>query len=218
MSPRGHLWARGNLAIAGLALSGMLAITAPAGATTLRKMDLPELVDAAERIVHARAVTSSVYWDPTETQIYTDTTFDVVSEAKGAGSSTLTVTLLGGTIGDVEMRAEGGPIFSLGEEVVLFTVSRPDGNNDLVGYTQGVMRVVVEDAGDKIAVSEVPLGINLVQLGGPAPMPVRPSPMRAPLGVLVEEIRQMVLNGQPAGPVISKTPETDPVAPGDEIQ
>ena len=217
MSDRSHFRARGTLAAAGVACLGLLAAIAPAGATTLRRMDLPELVSSADRIVHARAIDKTVYWDPTGTQIYTDTTFDVVAEAKGLGPSTLTVTLLGGRIDPAEMKEEGAPVFGLGEEVVLFTLQRPDGKNDLVGFTQGVMRVLTEDSGDKIAVSEVPLGVTLVQLGGPQPAVVRPSPMRAPLGILLEDIRQMILNGQPAGPVISPTPETDPVAAGSEI-
>ena len=217
MSHRSHPWAGGSLIAACLVGLGLLLTASPADATTLRKMDLPEIVTAADRIVHARAIDKTVYWDPTGTQIYTDTTFEVVSEAKGTGPSTLTVSLLGGRIDPVEMREEGAPIFTVGEEVVLFTLDRPDGKNDLVGFTQGVMRVLTEDTGDKTAVSEVALGVTLVQVGGPQPVVVRPSPFRAPLGVLMEDIRQMILNGQPSGPVISATPDTDPVAPGSEI-
>jgi len=217
MSDRSHLWARRSLVAAGLAGLGLILTATHAGATTLRKMDLPELVSSADRIVHARAVDKTVYWDPTGTQIYTDTSFEVVAEAKGQGPATLTVTLLGGRIDPVEMKEEGAPVFGMGEEVVLFTLDRPDGKSDLVGFTQGVMRVLTEDTGDKIAVSEVALGVTLVQLGGPQPVVVRPSPLRAPLGILLEDIRQMILNGQPTGPVISTTPATDPVAPGSEI-
>src|SRR5215475_10130926 len=108
-------------------------------ATTLRRMDLPELVSSADRVVYARAVASTVAWDPTGTQIFTDTTFEVIDSAKGQGPTTLTVTLLGGRIDPVEMLQEGTPVFAPGDEVVLFTADRPDGKCDLVGFTQGVM-------------------------------------------------------------------------------
>ena len=213
-----HKWVRGTLFTTGLACLGLLISSAPARATTLRKMDLPELVSEADRVVHARAVDSTVYWDPTGTQIYTDTSFEVIAEAKGTGAPTLVVTLLGGRIDPVEMREDGAPSFALGDEVVLFALDRPDGKMNLLGFTQGVMRVVTEANGDKIAVSEVPLGVSLVQLTGPQPALVKPSPMRAPLAMLLEEIRLMVGGSGPTGPVISSTPDTDPVAPGDEIQ
>src|SRR5262249_43395364 len=116
MPCRDHLLARGLLVSAGLTAMGLLATASPVHATTLRKMDLSELVVAADRIVDARAISSTVYWDPTETQIYTDTTFEVIDEAKGSGPTTVTVTLLGGTIGEVELRSEGAPIVALGDE------------------------------------------------------------------------------------------------------
>lgn len=216
MSHRRRTWLRGTLIAAGLAWLG-LATVVPAGATTLRKMDLAELVGTADRVVNARAVSNTVYWDPTGTQIFTDTTFEVIAEAKGQGPSTMTVTLLGGRIDPVEMLEEGTPAFSAGEEVVLFTVERLDGKNDLVGFTQGVMRVLTDAAGEKIAVGQVPLGVTLVQVGGPQPAVVRPSPMAAPLGTFMDDIRHIVDGSRPSVPTISMSPETDPVEPGSEI-
>jgi hypothetical protein len=217
LHPR-HKWVRGTLMTAGFSCLGLLITSAPASATTLRKMDLPELVSGADRVVHARAVDSTVYWDPSGTQIFTDTSFEVLAEAKGQGPSTLVVTLLGGRIDPVEMREDGAPSFALGDEVVLFALNRPDGKMNVLGFTQGVMRVITDSSGDKIAVSEIPMGVSLVQVTGPQPSVVRPSPMRAPLGILLEDIRLMVSGSGPTGPVISSTPDTDPVAPGDEIQ
>lgn len=218
MSDHYHRHTRAVLMAAGLAGLGLLVTSFPAGATTLRKMDLPELVSSADRVVHARAISSTVYWDPTETQILTDTTFEVLDETKGVGPQQLTVNLLGGQIGDVEMNAEGAPVFVTGDEVVLFTLERADGKSDLVGYTQGVMRVVTETttgAGGeavpmKIAKSEVLLGVTLVQAGAPQLTEVKPSLLSAPLATLLSDIRQIADGTRPATPVISATPDTDP--------
>jgi len=201
-----------HLAAASLLSLVCLATVPPADATTLRKMDLPELVSLADRIVDARAISRNVYWDPSGTQIYTDTTFEVLAEAKGQGPATLTVTLLGGRIDPLEMREEGTPGFSVGEEVVLFTLERPDGNHNLVGFTQGVMRVQPDaDSGEKFAVSEVPLGVTLVDPGQTQAASSRPSPLRAPLASLLDQVRQIVAGTQPPGPIFATTPETDPL-------
>src|SRR5262245_61726313 len=129
-----------------LAALVVAAVALPAGATTLRRMEMGEMVSRAERIVHARAVGKNVHWDASGTQIFTDTTFEVIDEAKGKGPRQLTVSLLGGTIGGVDMREEGTPFFKLGEEVVLFTTPLPDGKKALVGFTQGAMRVAGDPA------------------------------------------------------------------------
>ncbi len=191
-------------------LAALLCTASASSATTLRKMDLPEIVALADRVVHARAVAGSVYWDEEGTRIYTDTTFEVLEEAKGQGPSALTVTLLGGRIDPIEMREEGAPVFATGEEVVLFALQRPDGRNDLVGFSQGVLRVQPEpETMEKFAVSEVPLGVLFVQPGEPAPAAVRPSPLRAPLASLLDEVRQMVAGTRQPGPILATSPDTD---------
>ncbi len=206
-------WIRG--ALAGLAALSQLGTLSPAGATTLRRMDLPELIASSSRVVHARAVDTVVYWDDEGLRIYTDTTFEVLAEAKGAGPSTLALHLLGGRIDPVEMTVDGTPSFAPGEEVVLFTLDRPDGKSDLAGFTQGVMRVALEtvtgpdgeSAARKIAVAEMPLGVKLVDFQGPRPAVVRPSQLRAPLDRLLDGIRGIVTGSRPPGPVLSTAPE-----------
>jgi hypothetical protein len=194
---------------AGLVLSliclSILIAVAPAGATTLRRMDLPEMVAVADRIVHARTVGNRVYWDPAG-RIFTDTTFDVISDAKGSGPKTLTVTQLGGRIDPIEMTVEGTPTFSPGEEVVLFTEPNPRGNRLIVGLSQGVMRVHTDpDTGEKFAVSEVP-GQRVTMIGG------RAQRGAAPLETLLDDVKQLA-TGASRGSGVSKAPAKDAVAP-----
>ncbi|HET6372826.1 MAG TPA: hypothetical protein VFG76_05935 [Candidatus Polarisedimenticolia bacterium] len=209
MPHAGGRWRR-HLASAALLSLVWLAATPRVDATTLRKMDLAELVVQADRVVYVRTVGSSVYWDPTGTQIYTDTTFEVLTEAKGQGGPTVTVSMLGGRIDPLEMREDGTPAFTLGEEVVLFTLDRVDGRSDLVGFCQGVMRVQPElETGEKFAVAEVPLGVTLVGPGEPQQTTGRSSVLRAPLAALLEEVQQIVAGSRPPGPVIATSPDTD---------
>jgi hypothetical protein len=211
LHPR-HKWVRGTLVTTGLACLGLLIASAPARATTLRKMDLPELVSSADRVVYARAISNTTYWDETQTQIYTDTAFEVLSEAKGSGPAVVIVNMLGGRIDPIEMRADGTPEFLEGDEVVLFTLNRPDGMSNLVGFSQGVMRVEQEEnTGDKIAVSTVPVGVEYLS-SGLQPTPVRPSLLRTKLTMLLDDVRQIVAGTREPGPSIATAPETDPVA------
>src|SRR5688572_26531829 len=112
--------------VATLAAAACVSAAPEARATTLRKMDLPELVSSADRVVHARVTGSTVAWNEEHTLIYTDTTLDVLSEAKGSGPSSMIVRTLGGRIDPFEMREEGTPAFAPGEEVVLFTLEGPE--------------------------------------------------------------------------------------------
>jgi len=190
----------------GLAFLCSLAAPRPAGATTLRRMDLPDLVAHSQRVVHARAVSNRVYWDPTHSQIYTDTVFETIGEAKGSGPKKLTITQLGGRIDPLEMLVDGTPTFRAGEEVVLFAEPRPGGNHMIVGLSQGVMRVSTDPTtGERVAIGEVPEAVSFV--GG------RPVRSAAKLDDLMDEVRQLAGGGAANRPARGK-PATDPVRPG----
>lgn len=204
-SSRRRFGAGGSILTAAVCLT-ILRTATPAGATTLRRMDLPELVATADRIVHARVVVNRAYWDATHTQIFTDTDFEVLDEAKGTGPKSLTITQLGGHVPPIDMLVEGTPTFSVGEEVVLFTELHSNGQRLVTGLSQGVMRVHENrDTGEKIAVSPALTGVQLV--GGKA------SRIKAPLGPMLERIRQLAAGGR-KGATLMTTPAKDPVKPG----
>lgn len=177
----------------------------PARATSLRRMDLSELVSTADRVVHARTVANRVRWNPAGTQILTDTEFEVIDDAKGIGPKKLTISQLGGRIDPVEMIVAGTPAFVVGEVVVLFTESRTGGGRQIVGMSQGVARVHTDPAtGDTIAVNEVPGGVSFA--GGV------PGRVAAPLETLLDQVRRLAVGGhQKSGR--PKTPATDLLEP-----
>lgn len=182
----------------GLRISGLvfvcLCLASVTLATTLRRMDLSEMVAVADRVVHARVVGNRVYWEAPG-QILTDTTFEVLSDVKGSGPKTLTITQLGGRIDPVELVVEGTPTFSEGEEVVLLTELTPSGSRVIVGLSQGVMRVHVDaETSQKVVRSEAPPELTFI--GG------RPQPSAVPLETLLGDVRRLA-----AAAARARTPE-----------
>ena len=207
----------GGRAVAFFAMAVLVAATAPfVDATTLRRMELAELVGTAERVVHARAVDQRSYWDEGLMQIFTDTTFDVIEQAKGEGPRTLTITLMGGRVGIIDTVVPGTPIFAIGDEAVLFTESRPDGRKHLVGLSQGAMRVIVnEETGERTAISDAHAGVTYMAPEGGVLRPVAGPSHRAPLSSLLNSVRDIASGRRtPVKSDTISTPVTQPVGRG----
>jgi hypothetical protein len=174
---------QGKHLVAMLALLGALSGWSTAGATTLRLMDLTEMVQAADRVVRARATDAHVSWDAARKQIHTDTTFEVLETAKGEGPTSVTVTMLGGRIDPFEMRAEGTPVFRVGQEVILLTSSRPDGKEDIVGFSQGVFRILEDPRGRRLVTAGTAPGASTAML---------------PVDLFMDHVRALASSGAPA--------------------
>ena len=128
------------------AILAALLLAAPAGASILQALDLDELVGEAEQILLGEVVFSESFQRPngnlgTWHRI-------VIEQDLGGGAAEereVIVETLGGRLGDLAMRVEGEPSFTVGERVVVFvrgggpySAFRP------VGMGQGVMRVRTE--------------------------------------------------------------------------
>src|SRR5262245_5377325 len=203
---------RGRLGAAlsplGLGLCVFFALSGSAGATTLLRMGLPELVKNSDRVVQARAVDKHVYWDQASRQIFTDTTFEVLDSPKGRGPARITIKLMGGRIDPYELVVEGTPEFGVGDEVLLFTEPLPDGKRQLAGFTQGVMRITRDaQTGAAFAESDSLMSVHFAgEAGKPGAGVSRRS--RSPLEPLKAEIRRLAAESGPAEPAITEAPET----------
>lgn len=118
----------------------------PANGSIVQGLELEELVAHADRIVLGRVLLSESFERP-DGQLGTWYRIGVQRELRGSApdESEVIVETLGGQVGDVSMRVEGEPSFSVGERVLVFirdggpyTAFRP------VGMGQGVMRVRTE--------------------------------------------------------------------------
>lgn len=124
------------------------ALAAPVGATTLRRAGLEELVAVNETVVVGEVVDVHSYWNADNTFILSDVRVEVAEVLKGAAGAVMTLTVMGGTVGDLTTLIVGGPELVPGRSYVLFV-----GAGDLPGaagvptlrdLTQGVFDIRLE--------------------------------------------------------------------------
>jgi hypothetical protein len=122
-----------------LLLAALTLLALVANATTLARIRFEELARQATAIARLRCLGSKSLWENGE--IWTDTDFEVVEQAKGSLSATATVRTLGGTLGHLHSRVEETPTFHPGEEVYLFLWRRETEPLCVLGWLQGTFRI-----------------------------------------------------------------------------
>ena len=131
-------------------------LAAPAFGSTVRPLNVEQMADRADRVLHARCVRVRAGVDPSLGQVVTRVTLAPLGRAKGDVRGPLTIRLLGDRSEGAHPgeAVEGVPLFTEGEEVVLFLY--PDsaaGLTSPVGFGQGKFSVVRDKAGRSVAVN-----------------------------------------------------------------
>jgi hypothetical protein len=112
-------WLCGAMVFALAALLGVLA--APAGATTLIRMGVDELVASNHAIVVGEVVDVNSYWNQDHAVILTDVRFALRDVLKGRiDEREITVTMMGGEVGGRTSRIVGGPELLPSHSYLLF--------------------------------------------------------------------------------------------------
>src|ERR1700687_1363982 len=99
-------------------LLAVVSVAFAARATTLERMSLGQLAQAADTVVRARCASSSARWE--NGSIWTFNAFDVTERFKGSPPARIQVRSPGGRVGHVSTRVEEAPEFRPGDEAVLF--------------------------------------------------------------------------------------------------
>lgn len=111
-----------------------------------RRLPLEELSKKSELIVTGKVLDQRSEWNEEKTKIYTRVTVSVDEYHKGEGAEeTVTVTHLGGEIGEVGELYTGTARFKKDEEVVLFLRKDLKGNLRVAGSNQGKFTVVKDE-------------------------------------------------------------------------
>jgi len=104
-----------------VALAIAVAVVAPAQATTLVRADLEDLVAGNARVLVAEVVDVDSRWNDEGTFIFTDVRVRPLEFLKGrAQQGEMTLTLMGGTVGDLTTLIIGGAELIPGRAYVLF--------------------------------------------------------------------------------------------------
>ena len=133
--------------LAVLTVGSVLLLTRLAWPTTVLEASFSTLVQDAEVIAVGTVTDIETEWDAEQEAPFTLVTFSDLEVLKGDESQTeLTLHFLGGPTPDgLIMEIAGTPQFSLGEQVVVFSVGNQQQIVPLVGMWQGVYRVVFDD-------------------------------------------------------------------------
>ena len=142
-----------------VALAIAAAAVAPAGATTLVRQGLDELVANNANVVVGEVLAVRSYWNEDGSFILSDVTFGVTETLKGKKHRPeITITVMGGTVGELSSLIVGGPELVEGRAYVLFL-----NHEDLPGakaaltvrdLCQGTFDLAVNGKGDLRAISQ----------------------------------------------------------------
>jgi hypothetical protein len=119
-----------------------LGLALPARATVLVPADLGELSRDALAIVRGRVASVDARWTDDRRTIDTIVTLEVESYLKGTFGPTLQFRVPGGELGRFRSIVVGAPEFAVDQRVVVFLGAHGPSVPYIVGFSQGVYRVV----------------------------------------------------------------------------
>jgi hypothetical protein len=126
-----------------------LCLVPPAGATTLVRMSLSQLVQASSVVVQGQVVARTARLNASRTRIMTYTTVQVEKALKGNPPGTVIIEQPGGTVGNFHVHVPGAAQLRPQTQYVLFLepVAGSSGTFHTVGMMQGAFRVYRERNG-----------------------------------------------------------------------
>jgi hypothetical protein len=125
----------------------LVALSAHPRATVLVGADLGELAHDAMAIARGRVVAVDAQWTDGRRSIETIVTLDVDAYLKGSLGPSVQFRVPGGMLGRYRSIVVGAPTFEVNERVVVFLGARGPAVPHVLGFSQGVYRVVAESSG-----------------------------------------------------------------------
>ena len=164
----------------------VVAWTAVPIATTVIPLDLTQLTGSARAIARGEVVDVRTEWAPGRRRVQTRVTIAVSEYYKGQLGAQVSLVVPGGQMGRYRSVLVGAPRFEPGQSVVVFLGWRDPALPYIVGFSQGLFRVVREAATGRDVVTPRPL----VATGTDPERVERGDPTRRALGV--DEFKQLV--------------------------
>ena len=130
-------------------------VTTVASATVLVPAEFTEIVGGSQIIAHARIIEVRPQWADGRRWVDTIVTAEVLAFLKGGTTSedSISFKVPGGRIGRYRTLVVGAPVFTRGDEAILFLKRHDDELPDIFGLNQGVYRIRVDAvSGEKVVV------------------------------------------------------------------
>jgi hypothetical protein len=125
-----------------LTLAAVLAVAAPAHATTVIAKSFADLCAEADLVFAGTVSASESSWADRDRQsIQTRVTFADLTWLRGAPRPTVTLRFAGGSMNGLTEEIAGMPRFAVGDQVVIFARAG-ESISPIVGFHQGLYRVV----------------------------------------------------------------------------
>ena len=174
----------------------LLALAAPAArATQMEHLDTRALVAGSDDIVVGQIESVQSRWSPSHTKIFTDVKVHVTQSLKGAATERITLTQLGGQIGDMRYDIAGCPVFKPGEEALLFVWRDDRGSAQVNGLAQGKFDIERDPATGIATVQRSVPGLAIREARTLKLVPAGERAPRIPLSDLMHEIQRVIQEG-----------------------
>ncbi len=118
-------------------------------AATLEKLSLEQMINKSTAVVRGRVTGSSAL--RRGPVIYTVSRIQVLETWKGPEAATVDVAVPGGAYGGLRQHFSGAPSLEAGQEYVLFLWTGKSGVTQVIGLSQGVFAVRVNQQGQAVA-------------------------------------------------------------------
>ncbi len=118
-----------------------------ASATTLLRMSLSQMAQAADTIVRGRCIATSSRWDAGS--IWTFADVDLIETLKGSPPARIIVRLPGGRVGNVATHVDAAPNLKPGEEKILFLERTRANDYAVTAWTEGAFRISRNSRGEE---------------------------------------------------------------------
>ena len=163
--------------------AALIATLAPATATTLLQLGLPEMSQVSTAIARVRVTGANAVLRGTD--VYTVYRFETLETLKKtSGEAVATVAVPGGTAAGIHQVVAGAPVLEAGREYVLFLWTSRSGLTQVVGLTQGLF-IVESGASKQPRVLRGAADEQMLDASGRA---VRPVPVDMPLAELKSQV------------------------------
>ena len=166
-----------------LPVLGLIAMIAPAGATTLQRLTTGDMIRESTAIVRAKVTGSHAVRRGAD--IYTYYQLQVLENLKSNSARQVEVAVPGGAAGGIRQMAVGAPTLSPGREYVIFLWTGRSGMTQIIGLSQGLFGVAHTQAGDTVLMRRAASELML----DPAGKIVKDQPASMRLADLRGEIR-----------------------------